>query len=182
VSDESAWRHSSRVTERQQDQAVEQFRTLAVDTFNKIGLGDAPRRRVRETPREYAINTIDEVLGQTAHLPGMQQWRGFSARDLANSDDGSIQKVGARIFADSVPAMLASGPGTGPVRLVEMKDESNRPIRRWAGDMPNPWAPFRAPAARAQLSQQLTKLGARKAAGQPYPVRQVTLMSDGSIR
>jgi hypothetical protein len=104
-------------------------------------------------------------------------WKGFNPRTL--SEKAAVDAIAPVIFADSVKAMNATGPGTGPERCIEKRDTGGRTVRHFAGDF-DPWAPFKAESQvvtawnPCQLGKGANSLGAI--------VPQSVLMSDGSVR
>ncbi len=164
--------------EAERNDAVRPFQAIADHTYNELGLGPAPRRRHGESTAAYKTNLIEEVLAVTAPLPSMSPaWKGFDAKALAT--EAALDAIAPKIFNDAVAAMHATGPGSGPERVIEKRDDSGRVIRTFAGDF-DPWKSMR------QVPRYVTvwnpnQLGrGRNATGAIVP--QFVTMSDGSVR
>jgi hypothetical protein len=169
---------SKRKLEAERNESLRPFTARADSAFNECGLGSAPRRRAGESEVQHCISVLDELLGAVAHLPTMPtQWVGYNPRTIR--DKATIDVMAPIIFSDAVKAMNATGPGSGPERMIEKLDGTRRAIRTFAGDF-DPWKPFKA------VTQYVTawnpnQLGRGKNATGAIVPSSVT-MSDGSVR
>jgi hypothetical protein len=169
---------ATRRFEAERNDNLREFQARADNAFNECGLGIAPRRRSGDSEVQHCAQVLDELLGAVSHLPTMgMQWKGFNPRTLG--DKAAVDALAPVIFADSVKAMNATGPGTGPERCIEKRDSTGRTIRHFAGDF-DPWAPFKA---KTQVITAWNPKGHGKGAHATGAiVAQSVMMSDGSVR
>jgi hypothetical protein len=168
---------ASRRFDAERRENLRPFQAKADAAFNELGLGAAPRRRAGESPVAYKRQVIEEALGAVAHLPTLSsRWYGFDPQVIQN--EAAADAFANIVLPDAVKAMNATGPGSGPERCIEQRDDSGRTIRKFAGDF-DPWAPFKPAFIKVVTDWGGVGTG-RNAPGAVVPVE--TLMSDGSVR
>jgi hypothetical protein len=170
---------TKRKFEAERNEKLRPFQVLADSAYNQCGLGTAPRRRAGESEVQHSVAVLDELLGAVAHLPTLApEWKGYNPRTI--SDKATIDAIAPTIFKDSVSAMNATGPGSGPERMIEKRDGIGRAIRTFAGDF-DPWAPFKPKTTRLVTAWNPDGLGrGAKRVGAIVPAS--VTMTDGTVR
>jgi hypothetical protein len=165
------------------ENSISTFQTRADSVFNRVGLGSAPRRRHGVGPLQHRAAVLEEILGATAHLPGVPAaWREFDPEALiASGSTTAMDSTAALIFDAAIAATEACGPGSGAERAITVTDQTGRAMTKFFGDFD--WlAPFkpRTQTFVSEWSNDAARGANSVHARANAPVAQV--FRDGSVR